>query len=73
MHHRVTLRTLLLDLWLLFFRIIPPYPKVKTGLYAVGSPGADLPVLVTGNFDLTVRRLLRAIDGRVNVWLLVAD
>ena len=72
-NHRVTLRTLLLHLWLLFFRIIPPYPKVRTGLYAVGHPNAGSPVLVTGNFDLTVRRLVRAIDGKVNVWLLVAD
>ncbi len=71
--HRVTFRTLLLDLWLLFFRIIPPYPKVRTGLYAVGHPDADSPVLVTGNFDLTVRRLVSAIDDKVNVWLLVAD
>jgi ubiquinone/menaquinone biosynthesis C-methylase UbiE len=70
---RVTLRTLLLDLWLLFFRIIPPYPKVRTGLYAVGHPDANSPVLVTGNFDLTVRRLVQAIDGKVNVWVLVAD
>ena len=73
LHHRVTLRTLLLDLWLLFFRIIPPYPKIRTGLYAVGHPNADSPVLVTGNFDLTVRRLVRAIDGKIDVWLLVAD
>jgi hypothetical protein len=73
LHHRITLRTLLLDLRLLFFRIIPPYPKVRTGLYAVGHPDAHSPVLVTGNFDLTVRRLIRAIDGKVNVWLLVAD
>ena len=73
LHHRVTLRTLLLDLWLLFFRIMPPYPKVRTGLYAVGRPDKDSPVLVTGNFDLTVRRLVSAIDGKVNVWLLVAD
>jgi 2-polyprenyl-3-methyl-5-hydroxy-6-metoxy-1,4-benzoquinol methylase len=73
LRHRVTLRTLLLDLRLLFFRIIPPYPKVRTGLYAVGHPDADSPVLVTGNFDLTVRRLVQAIDGKVNVWLLVAD
>ncbi|MBN2005694.1 MAG: methyltransferase domain-containing protein [Anaerolineae bacterium] len=73
LRHRVTLRTLLLDLWLLFFRIIPPYPKVRTGLYAVGQPDADSPVLVTGNFDLTVRRLVQAIDGKVNAWLLVAD
>jgi 2-polyprenyl-3-methyl-5-hydroxy-6-metoxy-1,4-benzoquinol methylase len=73
LRHRVTPGTLLLDLWLLFFRIIPPYPKVRPGLYAVGRPGPDSPVLVTGNFDLTVRRLLRAIDGQVDAWLLVAD
>ena len=71
--HRVTLRTLLVDLWALFFRIIPPYPKVQPGLYAVGNPGPDSPVLVTGNFDLTVRRLVRAIDGLVDAWVLVAD
>jgi hypothetical protein len=73
LQHRVTVRTLMLDLWLLFFRIIPPYPKVRPGLYAVGTPSTESPVLVTGNFDLTVRKLVRAIDGRVNVWLLVAD
>ena len=73
LQHRVTLRTLLLDLWLLFFRIIPPYPKIRTGVYAVGNPTPDSPVLVTGNFNLTVRRLVQAIDGRVNVWVLVAD
>jgi 2-polyprenyl-3-methyl-5-hydroxy-6-metoxy-1,4-benzoquinol methylase len=73
LQHRVTLRNLLMDLWLLLFRIVPPYPKVRTGLYAVGHPDADSPVLVTGNFDLTVRRLVQAIDGKVNVWVLVAD
>jgi 2-polyprenyl-3-methyl-5-hydroxy-6-metoxy-1,4-benzoquinol methylase len=73
LHHRLTLRNLLLDLWLLFFRIIPPYPKVRTGLYAVGNPTPDSPVLVTGNFDLTVRRLVKAIDGLLDAWVLVAD
>jgi ubiquinone/menaquinone biosynthesis C-methylase UbiE len=73
LRHRVTLRTLLIDLWTLFFRIIPPYPKVRPGLYAIGKPSPDSPVLVTGNFDLTVRRLARAIDGRVDAWVLVAD
>ncbi len=73
LRHRVTPRTLLLDLWLLFFRIIPPYPKVRPGLYAVGNPEPSSPVLVTGNFDLTVRRLVQAIDGRVDAWVLVAD
>jgi 2-polyprenyl-3-methyl-5-hydroxy-6-metoxy-1,4-benzoquinol methylase len=70
---RVTIWTALLDLWLLFFRIIPPYPKKRTGLYAVGHPKPDSPVLVTGNFDLTVRRVVRAIAGKVDAWLLVAD
>ena len=42
-------------------------------LYAVGQPEDTSPVLVTGNFDLTVRRLVKAIDGQVNVWVLVAD
>lgn len=71
--HRVTLRTLLVDLWSLFFRILPPYPKIRPGLYAVGEPEPDSPVLVTGNFDLTVRRLVQAIDGQVDGWLLVTD
>lgn len=73
LRHRVTVRTLLIDLWALFFRIIPPYPKVRPGLYALGEPTPDSPVLVTGNFDLTVRRLVRAIDGQVDAWILVAD
>ena len=68
LRHRVTPGTLLLDFWSLFFRIIPPYPRVHPGLYAVGHPGPDSPVLVTGNFDLTVRRLLRAIDGQVDAF-----
>jgi len=73
LRHRVTPGTLLLDVWALFFRVIPPYPNVRPGLYAVGHAGPDSPVLITGNFDLTVRRLVRAIDGQVNAWLLVAD
>lgn len=70
---QTSLRTLFIDLWELFFRIIPPYPKVKPGLYRVGEPDSKSPVLVTGNFDLTVRRLVRAIYREVDVWLLVAD
>lgn len=73
LRHRVSIRTLLADLWALFFRIIPPYPKVRPGLYAVGHPGPRSPALVTGNFGLTVRRLVRAIDGKVDAWVLVAD
>jgi len=71
--HRVTMRTLLADLWALFFRIIPPYPKVRPGLYAVGNPCSNAPVLVTGNYDLTVRRLVREIDGQLDSWVMVVD
>jgi ubiquinone/menaquinone biosynthesis C-methylase UbiE len=73
LRHRVTWRTIVTDVWCLFFRLIPPYPKVRTGLYRVGNPDRDGPVLVTGNYDLTVRRLVKALDGKVNAWLLVAD
>jgi 2-polyprenyl-3-methyl-5-hydroxy-6-metoxy-1,4-benzoquinol methylase len=73
LRYHVSPRTLLVDLWALFLRIIPPYPKVRPGLYAVGRPDQDSSVLVTGNFDLTVRRLVRAIDGQLDAWVLVAD
>ena len=73
LEHHVTFRTLLLNLWLLFFRIIPPYPKVRPGLYAVGNPTPDSLVLVTGNFNLTVHRLVKEIDRKVDAWVLVAD
>ncbi|MCP4541000.1 MAG: methyltransferase domain-containing protein [Chloroflexi bacterium] len=72
LQHRVTLSTLLTDLWCLPFRLIP-FPKVRPGLYRVGEPDQEAPVLVTGNYDLTVRRVAKAIDGKVNVWLLVTD
>lgn len=46
--------------------------RVPTGLRAIGSPGPDSPVLLTGNFALTVRRLEEALRGR-DAWLLVAN
>jgi 2-polyprenyl-3-methyl-5-hydroxy-6-metoxy-1,4-benzoquinol methylase len=73
LQHQVTLRTILTDLWTLVMRLIPPYPKVQPGLYVVGQPDSNSPVLVTGNFDLTVRRLVQAIDGQVDTWVLVVD
>jgi len=68
-----TLRTVLIDLWTSLLRIIPPYPQVKPGVYAVGEPGRESPLLVTGNFELTVRRLVRAIERDVDAWILVVD
>lgn len=63
----------LLELWALFFRILPPYPRRTPGLYTIGRPTADDPVLVTGNFALTVHRLASAVRGKLNAWVLVVD
>lgn len=46
--------------------------RAPTGLVRVGKPGRDSPVLVTGNFTLTVRRLVKVLEGR-DVWLLCAN
>jgi NAD-dependent dihydropyrimidine dehydrogenase PreA subunit len=48
-----------------------PNPE-PVGLYRIGSAGGEAPVLVTGNFDLTVRRVCRAVKN-VGCWLLVCD
>jgi NAD-dependent dihydropyrimidine dehydrogenase PreA subunit len=52
-----------------FLRVLP-WPTLPR-LIRVGHPGRDAPVLVTCNYDLTVRRVLRALRGE-NVFLLVA-
>jgi len=46
--------------------IVPP------GLYAVGDPSADDPVVVTANYKMTYDLVRRALRGR-NVWLLVLE
>ena len=51
------------------FRLLP-WPT-EPGLRRSGDPGPLSPVLVTGNYDLTVRRLLRALRG-VDAWVVVA-
>jgi len=56
--------------WGLFFRLFPCPTKV--GLQRIGNPCPDSPVLVTCNFDLTVRRLKQALRG-LDLWLLVAE
>ena len=57
-------------IWAMFFRLFPC--PVPTGLRRIGSPGPKSPVLISCNFYLTVRRLLRKLDG-VDAWLLIAD
>jgi len=73
LRHRVTLKTVLLDLLSLVNRFIPPYPKITTGLYRVGNPDRESPVLVTGNYELTARRLVRELDSHVDCWLIIAN
>jgi NAD-dependent dihydropyrimidine dehydrogenase PreA subunit len=51
------------------FRLFP-FPT-KTGLRTIGRPGRNAPVLVTCNFDLTVRRVVKALEG-LDCYLLVA-
>lgn len=72
LRHQVTPWTLAKDLWCLVMRNMPPYPSVKPGLYVIGQPDADAPVLVTGNYDLTVRRLLRDTQS-LDAYLLVVN
>jgi len=48
-----------------------PFPT-KTGIRQIGSPDADSPVLVTGNYILTVELLKKELQG-LNLFLLVAN
>ena len=54
----------------LFFRMLAH--RGPTGLLAVGTPGPNSPVLVTGNYTLTLRRLRSALAG-YDAWILAAD
>lgn len=46
--------------------------KVNPGLYAVGRPDSDSPVLVTANYKLTFDRVRSSLKG-LNLWILVLD
>jgi NAD-dependent dihydropyrimidine dehydrogenase PreA subunit len=46
--------------------------RAPTGLIRIGKPGRDSPVVLTGNFTLTVRRLLHVLKGQ-DAWLLCAN
>lgn len=48
-----------------------PFPG-RTGLVKIGNPDRRSPVLLTGNYVLTVRRLKRSLKGQ-NVYLLIAN
>ncbi len=59
-------------IWGFLFRLFPcPTP---VGLQKIGSPGRESPVLVTCNFDLTVKRLTKILErADLDVWLVVAE
>lgn len=46
--------------------------RVPPGLYAVGTPDADSPVLVSANYKMSFDRLRSVLTGR-SAWLLVLD
>jgi NAD-dependent dihydropyrimidine dehydrogenase PreA subunit len=52
------------------FRMFPH--RAPPGLVRIGNPGRDAPVLLTGNYTLTVRRLREALAG-LDAWLLCAN
>jgi len=58
------------DVFDLVFRMFPH--ASRPGLRRIGNPDADSPVLLTGNYTLTLRRMGRALRGR-DAWLLAAD
>ena len=60
------------DLWLLFGRMFN-FPT-KPGLRRVGNPDISSPVLVTCNFELTVRKVINTLKrDNIDAWLLVAS
>lgn len=52
------------------FRVLPI--PCRTGLIRIGNPDHQSPVLLTGNYHLTVMRVRRALKGQ-NAFLLVAN
>jgi len=46
--------------------------SIAAGLYAIGSPSADSPVLVTANYKMTFDILRRDMQGH-DLWILVLD
>ncbi len=46
--------------------------RIAPGLYRLGEPDSNSPVLVTANYKLTVDKVRRSLNG-LSVWLLVLD
>jgi NAD-dependent dihydropyrimidine dehydrogenase PreA subunit len=52
------------------FRLVPV--PARTGVRIIGHPNRESPVFLTGNYDLTVRRVRRALRG-IDAYLIVAN
>jgi ferredoxin len=52
------------------FRLVPV--PTRTGVRIIGHPDRESPVFLTGNYDLTVRRVRRALRG-IDAYLVVAN
>ncbi len=64
------IRYILINVVQTLLRVLP-FP-CKTGLVKIGNPDRNSPVLLTGNFHLSVERVKRAIEG-MDAYLLVAN
>ncbi|MCG8571904.1 MAG: 4Fe-4S binding protein [Spirochaetes bacterium] len=54
----------------IFFRLFPnPEP---TGIYQIGNPNKMSPIIITGNYELTIRRVIKNISD-IDCWLLVCN
>ena len=63
-------RNYLIELVAILTRFLP-FP-VRTKIIRIGNPGPDSPVLLTGNYILTVERVKKAVQG-LDLFLLVAN
>ena len=61
---------ILVDVLQTLLRLLP-FPQ-RTGLIRIGHPDRNSPVLLTGNFGLTVKRVRKALKG-IDAYLLVAN
>ena len=65
-----SLRYVWINLLQTLLRLLP-WP-CETGVVTIGKPGRNSPVLLTGNFRLTVERVKRSLEG-TDAYLLVAN
>ncbi len=70
-HSRIGIRDLL-GRWRVRWGIGRDRYRVAPGLYAVGAPNGNSPVLVTANYKLTFDVLRRELEG-LDAWILVLD